>query len=62
MGEIDRELTTLESERKMAELALKGHQRRLAEQLRGEMGDDINKIVKKKMTFWDRVDKFLRML
>ena len=60
---IQRETTTLESEKKMSELALKAHQRALAEQLRGSMGEDINKTVKKrKQTFWDKIDKFLRML
>ena len=59
-----REATTLESEKKMSELALKAHQRALAAQLRGSMGEDINKTVKekKKLTFWDKVDKFLKML
>jgi hypothetical protein len=60
---IQREATTLESEKKMSELALKAHQRALAEQLRGSMGEDINKTVKKnKLAFWDKVDKFLKML
>ena len=60
---LEREATTLESEKKMSELALKAHQRALAAQLRGSMGEDINKTVKKKkMTFWDKVDKFLKML
>ena len=57
-----REITTLESERKMSELALKAHQNSLAAQLRGSMGADINRTVNKKKTFWDKVDKFLRML
>jgi hypothetical protein len=60
---IQREATTLESEKKMSKLALKAHQRALAEQLRGSMGEDINKTVKKnKLTFWDKVDNFLKML
>jgi hypothetical protein len=61
---LEREATTLESEKKMSELALKAHQRALAAQLRGSMGEDINKTVKekKKLTFWDKVDKFLKML
>ena len=61
---LEREATTLESEKKMSELALKAHQRALAAQLRGSMGEDINKTVKekKKLKFWDKVDKFLKML
>ena len=59
---IQRETTTLESEKKMSELALKAHQRALAAQLRGSMGEDINKTVRKKKTFWDKIDKFLKML
>ena len=59
---LQRETTTLESEKKMSELALKAHQMALAEKLRGSMGEDINKTVKKKKTFWDKIDKFLKML
>jgi hypothetical protein len=59
---VDREITTLESERKMSELALKAHQNSLAAQLRGSMGKDINRTVKKKETIWNKIDKFLRML
>lgn len=59
---LEREATTLESEKKMSELALKAHQRSRAAQLKGSMGADINKTVKKKVTFWDKIDKFLRML
>lgn len=62
MSEIDRELTTLESERKMSALALKAHQKQMADKLRGEMGKDINKNVS--MSFWKRVvrgfDNFLK--
>ena len=61
---LDREITTLESEKKMSELALKAHQKSLAAQLKGSMGKDINRTVKKekKDTFWDKIDKFLKML
>lgn len=59
---VDREITTLESERKMSELALKAHQNALAAQLKGSMGKDINRTVKKKETIWNKIDKFLRML
>jgi hypothetical protein len=60
--EIQREITTLESEKKMSELALKAHQNSLAEQLRGSMGADINRTVNKKRTFWDKIDNFLKMI
>lgn len=59
---LQREITTLDSEKKMSELALKAHQNALAAQLRGSMGEDINKTVKKKKSFWDKIDKFLRMI
>ena len=59
---LDREATTLESEKKMSELALKAHQRSLAAQLKGSMGQDIDRTVKRKMTFWDRIDNFLKMI
>jgi hypothetical protein len=59
---LEREATTLESEKKMSELALKAHQRSLAAQLKGSMGHDINRTVKRKKTFWDKIDKFLRMI
>ena len=47
---VQREMTSLDSERKMSELALKAHQNSLAAQLRGSMGRDINRTVKKKET------------
>ena len=59
---VQREITSLDSERKMSELALKAHQNSLAAQLRGSMGKDINRTVKKKETIWNKIDKFLRML
>ena len=59
---VQREITTLESEKKMSELALKAHQNSLAAQLRGSMGADINRTVKKKKTFWDKVDNLLKMI
>ena len=46
----------------MSELALKAHQNALAAQLRGSMGRDIDKTVKKKKSFWDKFDNFLKML
>lgn len=59
---VQREMTSLDSERKMSELALKAHQNSLATQLRGSMGRDINRTVKKKETIWNKIDKFLRMI
>lgn len=59
---VQREMTSLDSERKMSELALKAHQNSLAAQLKGSMGKDINRTVKKKETIWNKIDKFLRML
>ena len=59
---VQREITTLESEKKMSELALKAHQNSLAAQLRVSMGADINRTVKKKKTFWDKVDNLLKMI
>lgn len=59
MNEIDRELTTLRSEKRMDTLALKGHQWNIAEQLKGSMGKDMNEVLsgKKKveLTFWTKV-------
>lgn len=57
--EIQREIQTLRSEKKMDELALKGHQWSIAEQLNGAMGKDMNDVLsgKKKVefTFWTKV-------
>ena len=63
MGNIGMELTTLESERKMSALALKGHQRKLADQLRGEMGRDIRKHTEPSFIdrVWRSIDKFLSL-
>lgn len=57
----------MEGEMKMNELALKGHQNMIAEQLRGSMGQDINDVLngkkKVKLSFWTKLknkfDKFL---
>lgn len=57
--EIQRELTTLSSEKRMDTLALKGHQWNIAEQLKGSMGKDMTDVLsgKKKveLTFWTKV-------
>lgn len=59
MNELDRELTTYESEKRMDELALKGHQWNIAEQLKGSMGKDMDDVLsgKKKVefTFWTKL-------
>lgn len=65
--EITRELTSLEGEKRMDKLALKGHQSSIAEQLNGAMGKDMTEVLngKKKVKFslWRRIknsfDKFL---
>jgi len=65
--EYERELTTYKSEKRMDELALKGHQWNIAEQLKGSMGKDMNDVLSGKkrveLTFWTKVklnfNKFL---
>ena len=59
MNEYKREIITYNSEKKMDELALKGHQWNIAEQLNGTMGKDMGDVLsgKKKVefTFWTKV-------
>ena len=59
MNEYEREVITYNSEKKMDELALKGHQWNIAEQLNGTMGKDMGDVLsgKKKVefTFWTKV-------
>ena len=59
MNEIDRELTTLKSEKRMDILALKGHQWNIAEQLKGSMGKDMEEVLsgkkKAEFTFWTKL-------
>ena len=59
MDEISREITTMNSEKKMDTLALKGLQWNIAEQLKGTMGQDMNEVLtgKKKveLTFWAKL-------
>lgn len=63
-----REYATLQSEKKMTEMALKGHQNELANKLRGSMGEEIKKALepKKENKAWKRFkdgfDKFLNLL
>lgn len=69
MNELDRELTTYKSEKRMDTLALKGHQWNIAEQLKGSMGKDMEDVLsgKKKVefTFWTKlkfkINNFLKL-
>ena len=69
MNQFEREMITYNSERKMDELALKGHQWNISEQLKGSMGQDMNDVLsgKKKveLTFWIklkyRINNFLKL-
>ena len=65
--EMSREIQTLESERRMDKLALKGHQWTIAQQLNSSMGQDMKDVLdgKKQVKFslWKRIknsfDKWL---
>lgn len=65
--QLEREIISLNSEKKMAEAALKGHQWQMSQQLNGAMGQDMMDVLtgKKvvKFPFWKRVknsiNKFL---
>ena len=69
MSQLDREMTSLESERRMSEMAVKGYQNELAGKLNGSMGDDIRDVLsgKKtvKLTRWQKlrykIDNFLNI-
>ena len=69
MNEYDREVITYNSEKKMDALALKSHQLKLSQQLKGSLGKDMNDILsgKKKVefTFWVKLkhsfNNFLKM-
>ena len=69
MSEIDREITTYKSERRMDALAMKGHQWNIAEQLKGSMGKDMDEVLsgKKKVEFTFltklkiQINKFLQL-
>jgi len=66
-SELNREITSLESEKRMDRLALQAHQNNLAIMLNGSMGKDMEDVLsgKKivKFSFWRRIknsiDKFL---
>jgi putative sterol carrier protein len=57
--EINQELISLESERRMGEVAIKAHQNTLSAMLNGSMGQDINDVLsgkkKVKLTFTQKV-------
>lgn len=65
--EMNREIQTLESEKRMDKLALKGHQWTIAQQLNSSMGQDMKDVLegKKQVKFslWKRIknsfDRFL---
>lgn len=56
---IERELRSLEGERKMSEVAIRGYQHNIAEQLRSSMGEDIKEVLngnkKVKLSFWQKI-------
>lgn len=65
--ELNREIVSLESERRMDELALKAHQNSIARMLNGAMGQDMNDVLsgKKvvKFSFWRRIsNSFYKLL
>lgn len=61
--EMSRELQTLESEKRMDKLALKGHQWTIAQKLNGSMGQDMKDVLngKKQVKFsrWRRIKNWL---
>lgn len=69
MSEIDRELTSLKSEKRMSEMAIRGYQNEIANKLNGSMGDDMMDVLsgKKyvKLTKWQKlrykIDNFLNL-
>lgn len=57
--ELNREIVSLESEKRMDELALKAHQNTIAAMLNGSMGEDMKEVLsgkkKVKFSFWRRI-------
>lgn len=57
--EIQREIQTMNSEKRMDELALKGYQNKMAEQLNGYLGQDMLDVLegkkKVKLSLWKRI-------
>ena len=64
--EMNRELQSLDSERRMDKLALKGHQWTIAQQLNSSMGQDMKDVLEGKFSLWRRIkngfDKLLWIL
>ena len=69
MSEIDRELTSLKSEKRMSEMAIKGYQNEIADKLNGFMGNDMMDVLAGrkfvKLTKWQKlkykIDNFLNL-
>lgn len=66
MDSIERELRSLMGERKMNEVALKGYQWQIAEQLKGTMGQDMNDVLagnkEIKLSLWRKIKHKFDML
>jgi hypothetical protein len=69
MNSLSREITTLNSEKKLSEMAIKGQQNELAIKLRGSMGKEIRMTLEQhneKVGFWKKIkngfDNFLRII
>lgn len=64
--EMERELQTLESEKRMDRVALKGHQWSISQQLNGSMGKDMIDVLngrkKVKMPLFERIKNKIRGL
>ena len=66
-SEIRREITSLNGEKKMSEMAVRGYQNSIAEQLRSSMGKDMDDVLegrkKVEFTFWQKIrNGFNRLL
>lgn len=64
---MEREIQSLDSERRMDMLALKGHQWTISEKLKGSMGEDMRAVLngekQVKFSFWRRIkNSFDRLL
>lgn len=57
--ELSREIVSLNSERRMGELAIQGYQSSIMEKLNGSMGEDMKEVLsgnrKVKFSFWRRI-------
>lgn len=57
--ELNREIVSLNSERRMGELAIQGYQSSIARQLNGSMGEDMKEVLsgnrKVKFSLWRRI-------